>query len=147
MVDPAVELEATKTALQALQQLDQEQAGRALRWLGEILGVSGQVALAAMTPLPPSAPAPMMSAPPYQAAPGPYAPTIGSEALRASGIRKCPGRGLPLWMPETDLFRISEALSSGAGSHKARLYVSGFRLIDRVADSALTRRHDYLHCT
>jgi hypothetical protein len=74
MADPIAELEATKAALQALESLDQEQAGRALRWLAEIRGVSIQSSAAATAPLPPFSAVPMTSAPPYHVAPGQYAP-------------------------------------------------------------------------
>jgi hypothetical protein len=80
MVDPAVELEATKAALQALQPLDKEQASRALRWLAEVLDVSLIQTTSFVASTPPVASPGPVSAPAYAQTSMPYAsPAMGGE--------------------------------------------------------------------
>lgn len=79
MVDPTVELEATKAALKALQPLDQDQASRALRWLGEILGVPAQTTPGITDASPPITLASGVSAPPHHAAPGSHTPPASND--------------------------------------------------------------------
>ncbi|MEJ3747894.1 hypothetical protein WEI85_31960 [Actinomycetes bacterium KLBMP 9797] len=101
MVDPTVELEATKAALQALQPLDKEQAGRALRWLGEVLDVSLQPPVPFVASSVPVTSSAVTSEPPYP-------PTYGQNPSTAGyGEPPSPEEFLALKRPKSNAEKVA----------------------------------------